>query len=356
MNAPPRFALAQQSAGPVPLRRAGSVRRTTSIDSHWPDGYGNAYVLIGAGRDIVTPAAGASPIEAASGGFTITASPQREILAITTTPCHMHEQELVGVRAGGASRAALGALMGDIRGSPLFQLLDDFAGASLVAPWIWSEWTADWAADRREATANAGHAARMENICTGFAAGSTALTATGQANHDLQSRTEVGPLENEDDPGGWHPLGVQTGAQGRRARWIDLHRNGEMLRVDAGFQDSCSNPHGGRTAVHEYRIDAEIDPKTMRLAAIRARPLILPYAECPGAALNVGRLVGHEVSTLREGVPSTLPGALGCTHLNDVIRALADVPVLAGFLPVEAARIRRGTNGDVLRDQSNSKE
>jgi hypothetical protein len=32
-------------------------------------------------------------------------------------------------------------------------------------------------------------------------------------------------------------------------------------------------------------------------------------------------------------VLETLPSTLGCTHLNDVLRALADVPELAGLLP-----------------------
>ena len=57
-----------------------------------------------------------------------------------------------------------------------------------------------------------------------------------------------------------------------------------------------------------------------------ADPRILPYAECPAAALNVQRLVGHAVDEFRQDVIETLPGILGCTHLNDVLRALADVP------------------------------
>ncbi len=54
--------------------------------------------------------------------------------------------------------------------------------------------------------------------------------------------------------------------------------------------------------------------------------------ECPGAARNVGRLVGTPVAALRENVLEMLPGTLGCTHLNDVLRALADVPKLAEAL------------------------
>jgi hypothetical protein len=118
----------------------------------------------------------------------------------------------------------------------------------------------------------------------------------------------------------------------RRARRIDLSRDGDLLRVDVGFQDSGSNPRGTRTAIHEYRVHAEIDPATMTLVSLQALPLILPFRECPGASVKVGRLVGHEVAGLRDDVLATLPGTLGCTHLNDVLRALADVPTLARAL------------------------
>jgi len=288
----------------------------------------------GLARDLLTPADNRAAVELASGGFTITASPRREIMAIKTTPAHPRTQELVGVRAGGASREALKAIMGDIVGTPLFQILDDFAGASLVAGWIWSEWMDDWmgTARRNGLQSSAGRGGNMENICTGFATGATSLAARGRSNPDVQSRTEVGPLENIDDPAGWHAMPLQSGPQMRRARRIDIHRDSGMLRVDIGFQDSGSNPRGTRTAIHEYRVHAEIDPATMALVSIQALPLILPFRECPGASVKIGRLVGQKVGTFRDAVLATLPGTLGCTHLNDVLRALADVPTLADHL------------------------
>jgi hypothetical protein len=334
MNAPPKFPWARQSAGFAPERRPGSVRRTTSIDSHWPDGYGHPWVMTGTARDLVTPADGAPAREVGRAAFTLTASLRREILAIATSPDHPRAQELVGVRAGGASREALKAIMGDIRATPLFQLLDDFAGASLVAGWIWSEWIADWHRQARSSgtQATAGRGGNMENVCTGFASGASSLAEEGRPDHERQSRTEVGPLENPDDPLGWHEMPRQSGPQMRRARRLDLYRDNDMLRADIGFQDSGSNPQGGRTAVHEYRVYAEIDPARMTLVSLQALPLILPFRECPGAAVKIGRLVGLPVGNLRDAVLATLPGTLGCTHLNDVLRALADVPGLAQHL------------------------
>lgn len=334
MTSPPKYPWARQSAGVAPLRAPGSVRRTTSIDSHWPEGFGQPWVMTGRGRDIVTQLDAGELRVVGKGDFRLTSSPRREILALETGPEHPRAQQLVGARAGGASREALATIMGDIRGAPLYQLLDDFAGASLVAGWIWSEWNPDWlSAPRPPAVlATAGRGGNMENICTGFARGASSLAAEGRPDRAGQSRAEVGPLENPDDPHGWHLLPVQEGPQMRRARRLDLTRDGDMLRADVGFQDSGSNPNGGRTAVHEYRVYAEIDPVRMILLSVQALPLILPYSECPGAAVKVARLVGTPVEALREAVPATLAGTLGCTHLNDVLRSLADIPALARHL------------------------
>ena len=335
MNAPLQFPWARQSAGTAPPRLPGSVRRTTSIDSEWPEGLGQPVAMTGRARDILTPAAGGVPVELGSGAFAMTVSPNREILALSTTPAHPRTPELVGVRAGGASREALKSILGDLTGAPLFQVLDDFAGTSLVASWIWSEWVEDWQGARQSAgmEAVAGRRGTMENICTGFATGASSLDPDGGPALDGKERTEVGPLADPADPLGWHAMPEQSGVKFRRARRLDLYRDGDLLHADLGFQDSGSNPHGTRSALHEYRVHAEIDPATMTLVSLQALPLILPFRECPGAAVKIGRLVGQPVAALRDAVPTILRSTLGCTHLNDVLRSLADVPVLAKQLP-----------------------
>jgi hypothetical protein len=330
MNRPQQFPFARQSAGHAPLRRPGSIRRTTSIDSEWPDGFGQPWEMVGRARDLLTPLDG-DPAELAVGGFQILASPQRELLRIALNPDHPRSQELVGVRAGGASRRAIAEILGDLRGTPTFQVLDDFAGASLVAGWIWSQWRGDWASgpQRSAQQSTAGRKGVMNDICTGFTTGGSAFKADGTPDNVNQSFTEVGPLEHPDDAAGWHPMPFQQGPRKRRARRIDLWLQNDVIMVDAGFQDSGSNPAGGRTAIHEYRLYAEIDPVTSRLLALQALPLILPYRECPGASVKATRLIGSDVREFRDSVVEVLPSTLGCTHLNDVLRAISDVPELA---------------------------
>jgi hypothetical protein len=335
MNAPQQFPFAKQSAGPAPLRRPGSIRRTTSIDSDWPDGLGQPWVMTGAARDLLTPLAGEA-VELAKGEFRILASPMREIIEISASPEHPRLGEMIGVRAGGASRHALAATLGDIRGTPTFQLLDDFAGASLVAGWNWSRWTDDWQKRMVSHTQKpaAGKKGRMVNICTGFTEGASSLFDDGSVDHADQSATEVGPLVNPDDPVGWHPMPEQQGRpMARRARRIDIWRAEDVIKVDAGFQDSGPNPQGTRTAIHEYRVYAEIDEATGRLLSLQALPLILPFRECPGASMKAARMVGTPVGEFRQAVLDTLVGTVGCTHLNDVLRAFADVPSLIAMLP-----------------------
>jgi DUF2889 family protein len=88
-------------------------------------------------------------------------------------------------------------------------------------------------------------------------------------------------------------------------------------------------PEGGRIAVHEYRVEATIDPVTGILTSVTADPRVLPYVECPTAVGTVDRMVGTPVAGLRAAVLERLAGTAGCTHLNDALRALAEVPVLA---------------------------
>ncbi len=342
MAAPKIFPWARESAGPSPLRRPGSVRRTTTIDTHWPGDPGEHSVMEGKARDIITPQDGGAPRVLTEGSYTITCSPIREILDIRVSPDHANAQKMVGIRAGGDSRVALGNVMGDIRGTPLYQVMDDFAGASLVSGFVWSCWVEDWTElMRKRFDGKAGGAPfrrSMVNICTGFSEGASSLTAEGVPDSVNQNRTEVGPLENPQDPEGWHALRDQTGPEARRARRIDVWREDGLIHVDASFQDSGRNPQGGRTAIHEYQLAATVDPTDMTVVSLVATPRILPYRECPGATENLKLLVGGPVGNLRQDVLDTLPGALGCTHLNDVVRALADVAVLAEHLPAAQSR------------------
>ena len=115
----------------------------------------------------------------------------------------------------------------------------------------------------------------------------------------------------------------------RRARRMDVRRLDTRIVIDAAFQDSATTPSGGRAVVHEYRLSATADAQSLRLLSVEAEPRVLPFVECPSATANLSRLLGTPLPELRDKVLAELRGTAGCTHLNDALRALAEVPALA---------------------------
>lgn len=335
MNTPATFPLARNPIGPAPIRRPGSVRRTSTIDTSWPQGYGKPMLMQGTARDVWTPEQGGAAVVLAQDSYNIMASAAREILSISVSPDRAHAQQLIGVRGGGQSRAVLTEVMADERllGSPLYLILDDYAGASLVAGWVWSRWVDDWGAmaEKSGLKSTAGRRGNMEGVCTGFSPGSSALLGDPGSRMKDQNCITVPQLVNPDDPDGWHALAMQKGIGMRRARRIDVWREGEELAIDVGFQDSGTQPDSAdRIAIHEYHVVAKT--KDGRLSELKVDPRILPFQECPGAVAHTKLMLTRPLADLRAEVLATLPGILGCTHLNDVLRSMAEVPAMAAHL------------------------
>jgi hypothetical protein len=281
----------------------------------------------GHARDLYTPADGSLPRIVAEDRLEILASARREILAITTTPSRAAVAGLIGESGGGHLRGRLAEVLPHEKetGSPLYLLIDDFSGASLVAGWAWSRWSDQWLARGPRQGSTAGRNGAMEGICTGFRRGSSALRSDGTANAEIQNSAPVEPLPHPGDSLGWHDLPEQSGVGMRRARRIDVWVDG-LIHIDAGFQDSSTSPLGGRIAIHEYHVIASADPIAFTLLCVCADPRVLPYRECPAAAPNVSRMIGTPLRDLRLEVLERLPGTLGCTHLNDVLRSFAEIP------------------------------
>jgi hypothetical protein len=171
----------------------------------------------------------------------------------------------------------------------------------------------------------------MEGICAGFRPGSSALADDG-TSVGRQNVVPVGDLGAADDPLGWHEREALPAVAMRRARRIDVWNEPGEIHVDAMFRDTAHDPGGYEVAVHEYRLTAVADSATRCLVDVTAEPRVLPYPECPAAAGNVGRLVGQPLATLRSTVLAMLRSTESCTHLNDALRSLAEVPTLAAAL------------------------
>jgi len=320
----------------TPPRRAGSMRRTSTIDMWWPDGWGTAMRIRGRARDLLTPLDGSSPRVVAEDVVDAVAAADRTIEAIRSHPERPQLPALVGARGGAKLRAALATVVPDERrrGTPLYLLLDDLAGATLVGGFAFTQWPEQWPAHWQRQRERAFRGRRMEGVCIGFRPGSTALTPAGEAR-PVDNTRPVAPLADPVDPLGWHAFLDVGGVTMRRARRVDAWLDGD-IHVDAMFQDSASVPGGGRVAVHEYEVHLRATPGTFEVLALEAFPRVLPFDECPAAVTRIGQLVGLPLGELREEVVARLKTTEGCTHLNDELRALAEVPALVTHLRRES--------------------
>lgn len=318
---------------PTPLRRDGSVRRTSTIDATWEgDARSTPMHLLGRARDLFTPSDGSAPEVLSEEVMNAVAMPDRTISEITTVPMRPNLSALTHLKGGLRAKVVETFPKEVTDGTPLYLLLDDLSGATLVSGFAFTHWGDTKTLitmDELDPEVKA-RKLKMVNICAGFQEGASALGADGPpALHAVQP---VPNLPIADDPWAWHELVEVDEVSARRARRIDVWREGDEYVIDSFFQDSGTSPSGQRIAVHEYTINARVDANNGLVTAIKAVPQVLPFVECPMATLSVHRLVGQPIREFRTIVNELLPGIDGCTHMNDALRALAEVPVLASHL------------------------
>ena len=324
--------------GYVPLMRPGSVRRTTSIDMTWSDSgkpLNMKQHLHGRARDVRVPGnASDEPVLLGEAEVDATATFDRVIESIAVTPKREGIEGLVGAKGGSQLRGAIDEVLPGERaaGTPLHLLLDDLAGCTLIAGFVWTRFMPELV--REHSPQGEEHRNRMEGVCIGFAPGSSSLSVDRNTLGDYTQ--VVTSLVHPEEPHGWHDFPESPEMSMRRARridvWVEHNAAGDTIHVDSSFQDSSGDPEYGRVAVHEYGLMATADRTTGELTSVTADPRVLPFLECPGAIDNITRLVGLPIQELRSAVPELLGRTNGCTHLNDALRALAEVPILADQL------------------------
>jgi Protein of unknown function (DUF2889) len=83
--------------------------------------------------------------------------------------------------------------------------------------------------------------------------------------------------------------------------------------------------------VHEYTVEGAVDVSTRMISVVTATVRVLPWQECPGAIGSASRIRGMALSELRARVRGEFVGVSTCTHLNDTLRAIADLDALLGL-------------------------
>jgi hypothetical protein len=325
------------TANPAPPRPANSLRRTTSIDVSWPEGPDQPRLFTGRVRDYRTGASGQQGTEIGHAELRAVLDDDKTIRSISATPEPSRLQEIVGHRAGGHLRMFVREIMPELveNAVPLYLVLDDLSGSALVSNISWSMWDPALMLDRRANMSDVEFEEMMAgraNVCWGLAEGNSGLVFRRDVSE--VAAADAGELRNPADPLGWHDFAENEGPGFRRARRIDMWRDpaSGLLVVDSAFQDSAKKKDGGRIAIHEYLLRVTADPGTLEVLSLEPDARILPFPECPGAIANTQRLVGSSLGDIRDEVLRQLRGPEGCTHLNDAMRALADVPVLVKSL------------------------
>jgi Protein of unknown function (DUF2889) len=318
----------------TPTRLPGSARRTSSIDMVWADGLGCPLHLVGRARDLLTTRSG-EPVVLETAEMHATIGDERRIASIETVPERPGIEGLVGTQGGSYLRSAIDEVLPGERAAatPLHLLLDDVAGTSLISAFVWTRQPEHREAMRRQPPRPTEFGVRKGRvICSGLRPGGTAqlaITGGSDPGHGLR---RAGALVTDGDPWAWHEFPERPVVAMRRHRRIDVTVEDGELVVDAFFRDSCWEPDGTEMALHEYTVAARVDAVARTLTAVQATPHVLPFPECQWAPPHVELLLGRPVETFRTSVQTTLSEIQSCTHLNDMLRCLAEVPALASAL------------------------
>jgi hypothetical protein len=339
-----------QLVGPsisTPVRVPGSARRTTSIEMDTSEGL----VLVGRARDLVTPSHGdAVVVDEATFTARVGDYLRGQIIEeFSASPAVDGLDTLVGRSASRGYRRELQRLADEqgLVGRAVYQLLDDIPGTALVSGYSPELNRRDRGAEapRRDARPADGaprHLLALTGVCAGWQEGGAIVTNVLEVGHVPIALGPVAPsLDRPDDLIAWHALPDPIPPHAmRRRRRIDVvppatpHEG--LLTVDAMFRDSYVTAGGVETVVHEYTFTADVDPVTHVVLRADAIARALPFAQCPEAAGSAARLVGDGLDDLRARIRAEFVGATTCTHLNDMLRAFADVGYLAARARVPA--------------------
>jgi hypothetical protein len=313
----------------------GSVRRTSHVDIEWvPDGDPVMLRLGAVARDLLTREDGRAVVVSSA---TVDAGVSRDrrlvSLAVTPSAAGPAASSLLGSPVGSGFRGRATAALADVAGTPLALLLDDLPVAALISGYATLR-AAGLAQGDGFAPSAPGVENFMSDLCSGWRSDGLAITSISSGRGMPVQDCPTAPALDADDPLAWHVVGPLPRGAMRRRRRIDVGPSDDagLLAVDAMFRDTYGELDGTEGVLHEYSVTATFDPETGVLGSVLAVPRVLPLPECPAAAASAELVSGSTVEQLRSVVRRQLVGTVSCTHLNDLLRCLADLGELARSL------------------------
>lgn len=313
----------------TPPRRPHSVRRTTSIDMTREDNSLDPVYLLGNGRDLFTARDG-SVHELGRAGLTATIDMvPRVVQRIDTRPAIDGMSRLAGAPAMSGFRAAVDKVAPQLRQRRelLYTLLDDIPVATLISGHALS------ASGVLGDMVKSGYLP-VADQCAGFVTGGLLMSSFEAGDPAIVTGPVAPDLDDPTDPGGWHDMAPLPIHGMRRRRRLDVAENdtAPTVSIDAMFRDTYVRGDGQETIIHEYSLTAVVDPGSGLILQSDAVPRVLPWQECPGAVASARRITGMTLSDLHFRVRQELTGTSTCTHLNDLLRFVADARALIEHL------------------------
>jgi hypothetical protein len=335
----PSTAGPKEPVTPAPPRPRASVRRTSTIDTHRPEGLLGPSCVEARARDLWTTADGAAEVVDAAHLAATLDGPRHYLVTIETAPEVAGLDALLGAVVGPGFRARVDQAVPALRGTGalLYLLLDDLPGATLVAGYSMLHAGVVGKVDVHDEYLDA-----RGDLCAGWALDASMMRIIRETGYNpTPLGPEAVPITDGTDELAFHPAEPLEPFGMRRLRRLDVGaapEPGTPHPVAVFFRDSHVDADGRETIVHEYSVDLTVDAATRTVVAIEARADVLPWMECPSAVSSAGRLAGHTLADLRPWVRETFVGTSTCTHLNDVLRGIADVDHLIDVIDVVAAR------------------
>ena len=299
------------------------MRRTSSIDLTRPLGAHGPLSITGRARDLRTDATGSAQVaDAALLHVTVEGGVST---SVSMYPTPERASALVGHKVGAGWRTRVARQLRDHHdaGSVLHLLLDELPVGMIISGFT----------QRHLAPATTAQHTRRLDVCAGWIRDGSAARAVRERGIPPEPPGPLAaPLPDPADPVGWHTLAPLPTWGISRLRRIDVWPRGDCLAVDAMFRDTYVDGAGRSRVLHEYAATATIDTLTDRVLAIEPTARVVPHEECPAAVGSAQGILGVAAGDLRDRVSMDLFGPRSCTHLNDLLRSLADVPALAAVL------------------------
>lgn len=308
----------------TPARKPGSVRRTASIDMTREQDSLDPVLLTGRARDVYT-AADDTVEELCVAEMRATVEMlARVIRHIDITPAVPNLSRLVEGPAMSGFRGAVDAVAPQLRERRdlRYTLLDGVPVAALISGHALS------ASGQLGRNTKSGYLP-LANQCAGFITGGLLMTSF-EAGDTAVVTGPVAPDLDGCDRDGWHEMPSLPLYGMRRRRRIDVFTadTPPVIEVDAMFRDTFVRADSVETIIHDYTLRATVQSGTGTVLSCEASPRVLPWQECPGAVDSARRITGLTLAQLHSWVRNELDGPSTCTHLNDLLRSLADAAAL----------------------------